>query len=169
MDSFKRSTDWSKGMTDRQFVASNLNKYLSEYNLKLEWDKSEFGAAFCIHSIEAKSKKIPIYIRFSNDFGFFIKLPTSYIHNPMEYYDLIKHHLVLYVKRDIKIHDEYANILTIEYIKFQSHWKVLDSKGNKNRLQFDFKIDSLVYNSPLENSFFEPNIINQIKNIYNQK
>lgn len=165
MDSSKRSSDWNKGLQDRLKVATSLNTYLQKEGIYIEWDKSEFGAIFCVQSI-IKSKKIPIYIRFSNDFGFFIKVPAEYISNPLDYYEQIKSYLVLYVKRDIQVYEKYSNLMTVEHIMNNSNWKMETSKGNKNRLQFDFKIDSLVYTPPSTFTMFSPSLITQIVTAY---
>lgn len=183
MGSSKWTEDYLKGKVDRALVRQNLNKDLERYGLIIEpfhtFSKTmrpeekfhyntkknrmskvslvrAMGIDYCILDKTNYESVQPVLVRFSNDFGVYIKLPTDYIDRPEDFLRLIESYWFIFVKREsgIGVCNQYANILSVKEIVKRYRWKLSDSKGNKNRLGFNMNPDIFDYRNPIMEDLF---------------
>ena len=172
MDSLsKRDSDFQKGKERREFVANNLNKYFIPAGFKLikiPETRQKRGLDYILTKKDGVLG-VPILIRFSEDFGFYIKLQKAYPEmNTVEtYLTHCKHYQVIFVKKKGDfIYDEYAGPTSISNISSHCKYWLAGSEGNTNRLCFDYNPDKLNYISPDRKGLVMPSAIDKLINIY---
>jgi len=118
---------------------------------------------------KSKRNSISLFVRYSDDFGFYIKVPKEY-KDPAkidEYLKLIQHYYVLFVLRiDGVIYNKYCGPMALKNIIDHCPHSLSQAKGNLNRLQFDYNPSELQYVLPNVKSFFTGNLVNRLKKIY---
>jgi len=116
--------------------------------------------------------EFPLMIRFSDDPGFYIKVPSDYCTSPgrvKQFLKKIGHYYVLFVlKKGDKIYERYCGPMELRNITALRRYHLSETKGNRNRLQFDYNPSKLVYQAPKEITMFSKNLIERIKDIYNE-
>jgi len=191
MGSSKWKDDFQKGKHDRQIVVGYLNDVLLEHDLLMvpfhkyiktmrpiekfhnnistnrtqmvEFTKA-MGLDHIIYHVQTGITQ-PVMLRFSNDFGVYIKLPTDYIKTPEQYLKLIEDYWFIFVKRENGVvENEYAWIISVKEIvaEYGIDWGVYDSKGNKNRLFIKMNPSLFDYRPPWEEDIFGDSFIKQL-------
>jgi len=197
MDSSNKwKTDFQAGKERRNKVVKFLNTHLKDSGLRIV-RVHEFLKTMRIHEkvknntlinrnkqsnflnamgldylIVGKQGEFPLMIRFSDDSGFYIKVPSDYrssLNKIKQFLEKITHYQVLFVlkKRD-RIYDRYCGPMELRNIIALRRYYLSETKGNRNRLQFDYNPSKLVYQAPEEGSMFSKNLIERIKDIYNE-
>jgi len=191
MDSSKWKDDFQKGKKDRELVTKNMNEFLIEHDLmimplhkyiktmrpvekfhnntsKNRLEEVGFVKAMGLdHVICDLNDGVtqPVMIRFSNDFGVYIKLPTDFIDKPKQFLNIIEDYWFIFVlRRDGIVKDAYASIITVKEIvsKYGIDWGVYDSKGNKNRLFIHMNPSLFDYRPPHEEDIFGDSFVKQL-------
>lgn len=195
MDSFnKREGDFQKGKNNINQVIKNLNEYFLKEGVELSIEKihselktmkifekaknntiqnrinkAPFTKAMgldCVVKNGEKNRELPLFVRYADDFGFYIKLPKE-IKTKAEvetYLKVIVHYSVLFVFRhEGKISSKYCGPMPLKNIIKYCHYSKAESKGNKNRLQFEYNPSKLVYLFPEEASLFDGDLLTRIK------
>jgi len=116
-----------------------------------------------------KPIEMPVLIRFSDDPGFYIKVPSEFCNNTQQinkYLQSIQHYQVLFVqkKRGI-IYDRYYGPVSLSCIIQNCRYYLSNMKGNKNRLQFRYNPVKQVYIQPEERTLFSKNLINRVNDL----
>ena len=191
----KWKDDFQKGKDNSDIVIQNLNQYFqkvkSGYQItrvhpqlktmriqekaknntienRLE-EEAPFTKAMGLdcHIVDETSKKaLPLFIRYSDDFGFYIKL-TKEVRTPEQvdtYLEVISDYYILFVYRhDGVISERYCGPTDLKNIVRVCDHYLCESKGNHNRLQFDYSLPKLPYMEPEERSFFAGTLVERIQ------
>lgn len=199
MDSFNKwKTDFDTGKTRRAKIAISLNLHLGKPVSGLQLirvheflktmkihekvknntlinrkDQSNFLNAMGLdYLVIGEQGEFPLMIRFSDDPGFYIKVPSDYCDSSSKVEQFLKkiaHYYVLFVlKKGDKIYERYCGPMKLVDITALRPYYLSETKGNKNRLQFDYNPSKLIYQAPEESSMFSKNLIERIKDIYNE-
>ena len=190
----RRKETWVKGRSDVEQVIKNLNTYFTKENAgysihkihpllktmeisdKAQYNtpenrtgKASFTTAMgldCHIEGPENGKVLSLFLRYSNDWSFYIKLLTK-VKTKKEIEDHLKtlqHYFILFAARPGgKVLNLYSELKPLkEMIQYIDH-KRLESEGNKNRLQFNYNPSSLFYLRPEESRFFTGTLLNQIE------
>ena len=136
-------------------------------------DQSNFLNAMGLdYLVIGERGEFPLMIRFSDDPGFYVKVPSDYCSSPSRVKRFLKkiaHYYVLFVlKKGGKVYERYCGPMELRNIVALRRYHLSETKGNKNRLQFDYNPSKLMYQAPEESSIFSKNLIERIKDIYNE-
>ena len=116
-----------------------------------------------------KPTETPVLIRFSDDPGFFIKIPSEFCKNARQvnqYLQAIQHYQVLFVqKKNGVVYDRYYGPILLSCIIENCRYYLSCTKGNKNRLQFQYNPTKQVYIQPEDRTLFSENLINRINDL----
>lgn len=193
----KWKDDFQKGKENSEIVIRNLNKYFQKTKsgyqiqrvhqqlktMKIQekvknnslknrlFEEAPFTKAMGLdcHIVEETTEKsLPLFIRYLDDFGFYIKLPKE-VKSPEQielYLRIISDYYVLFVYRqDGVILERYNGPTALKNIVGHCPYHLCESKGNRNRLQFDYNLSKLVYSAPEEKSFFTGTLTERIKEV----
>jgi len=190
----KRKETWVKGRLDIEQVIKNLNTYFAEegagysiYKLhpllktmeiseKARYNTSEnrtgkapFTTAMgldCHIEGPENGKVLSLFLRYSNDWFFYIKLPTkvkSWI-EIQDHLETLRHYHVLFVARPKGIvQNTYTAPTPLKNIIDHVPYSLTTSAGNRNQLQFKYNPSSLLYRKPGQGGLLVGPLLNQIK------
>jgi hypothetical protein len=195
----KRKTDFLKGKSNIHLIIDIVNDYMiskkSSYRMamkhpllklmpvyELTKNNTLFNRMFntpfskavglnCyIYDVQDPSHIRTLLIRYSDDFGFYVKIPTDAKTNPKvfrEFWNLLESHYVLFVKRiNSKAYPLFYGPVPIKEIMKSCKHYVSSSKGNTNRLQFDYNPAKLAYQVPESTSLFEGDLKDRINYLF---
>jgi len=133
-------------------------------------EQSTFLSAMGLdYLVIGKKGEFPLMIRFSDDPGFYIKVPSDYCSSPSkvkQFLRKIEHYYVLFVlKAGDKIYERYCGPMELRNITALCRYHLSETKGNRNRLQFNYNPSKLAYLAPEESSMFSKSLIERLKNI----
>ncbi len=192
MDSFNKwKTDFHKGKQRRTQVTNQLNTHLTDTvlirrhehlktmqigekvknnNHKNRNEKVNFLHAMGLdYLLTNKPTEVPVLIRFSDDSGFYIKVPSECcgnIYKINKYLETIQHYQVLFVQRKNGIvYDRYYGPVSLNSIILNCQYYLSNTKGNKNRLQFSYNPTKQVYIQPEERTLFSENLVKRINDL----
>jgi len=199
MGSSKWSKDYQKGKKDRQDVVADLNKLLIGSGMRFirrhqflkdmhisektknnslvnRLENAVFHKAMGLDYILIKlgtSMAIPFLLRFSNDAGFYIKLPKEFKDGKVNTFLSIltqENCQVLYAKKNKKgellnLYNGPASLKNL--VNLCGHWKS-KTKGNKNRLQFSYNPSLLLYDRAFMGDLFGDSPYKRIMDLYDE-
>jgi len=123
----------------------------------------------CYIEDEVKSRRLHILTRYSNDFNFFLKLPSGICSDEeiRGYLRTIEHYYILFTDRPNGIVlDKYGPLTPLKNLIKHVPYGLETSKGNRNRLTFEYSPAKLLY-LPFEAKrgkwFFTTTLLDQIK------
>ena len=187
----KWKTDFQKGKQRRTKATNQLNRHLTgtelirrhehlktmrigekvkNNNYKNRNEKVNFLHAMGLdYLLTNKPTETPVLIRFSDDPGFYIKVPSECSDNAKrinEYLKTIQHYQVLFVQRKNGIiRDRYYGLVSLSSIVQNCKYHLSSTKGNKNRLQFQYSPVKKIYIQPEERTLFSENLVKRINNL----
>lgn len=177
MGSSKFTDDFHRAKEDRETVATNLNKHLLKHDLefirmheylktmriheKVKFNNlynrigsSIFHRAMGLDYLlvrKGERKGIPFMFRFSNDSGFYIKLPKEYketLESAKKFVQILidlNYQILFIVRNNTELFDLYYGPVSLKNIfELSSYYLMSETKGNTNRLQFSYNPKSYV-------------------------
>ena len=187
----KWKTDFQTGKKRRTQATNQLNSHLTDTSLirrhehlktmrigekvknnnsKNRSEKVNFLRAMGLdYLLTNKPVEMPVLIRFSDDPGFYIKVPSEYCKNTQQinkYLESIQHYQILFVqKKNGVVYDRYYGPVSLSCLIENCKYYLSCTKGNKNRLQFRYNPTKQVYIQPEEQTLFAENLINIINSL----
>ena len=187
----KWQTDFQTGKQRRAVAINQLNQHLinttlirrhihlktmridekvKNNNTKNRSEKVNFLHAMGLdYLFTNKPTEAPVLIRFSDDPGFYIKVPSDYCKNVLsvdKYLESIQHYQVLFVqKKNGTIYNRYYGPVSLSCIIKNCSYYLSNTKGNKNRLQFNYNPTKQIYIQPKERTLFSENLIKQFNDL----
>jgi len=142
-----------------------INEKVKNNNSKNRNEKANFLHAMGLDYL-IKPTETPVLIRFSDDPGFYVKVPSEFCNNVLsvdKYLESIQHYQVLFVqKKSGVVHDRYYGPVSLSCITKNCTYYLSSTKGNKNRLQFRYNPTKQVYDYPEDRTLFSENLVNRI-------
>jgi len=186
----KPMVDWEAGIRRRAHVDKVINTYLESANSQIRVEPlnpflKKMGirekAKNCHLSnfiIKSPGKAMGLYrvahnrlteqnihlIYFFRKGGFYLKVPMEFKDDPKQYLQIL-HDSCFYV---LPVDDsDFTFGKPIDFLNIMKHWdyKMANSKGNRNRLQFHMKIHTIAFLPPGELDFFSPTLADSLKNL----
>ncbi len=147
-----------------------INEKVKNNNHKNRTEQVVFLRAMGLdYLLTNKPTEMPVLIRFSDDSGFYIKVPSECcdnIYKINKYLETIQHYQVLFVQRKNGIiRDRYYGPVSLGSIILNCQYYLSSTKGNKNRLQFSYNPTKQVYMQPEEQTLFSENLVKRINGL----
>jgi len=145
-----------------------INEKVKNNNSKNRNEKTNFLHAMGLDYL-IKPTETPLLIRFSDDPGFYVKVPSEFCGNVLsvdKYLESIQHYQVLFVqKKSGVVYDRYYGPVSLSCITKNCTYYLSSTKGNKNRLQFRYNPTKQVYDCPEDRTLFSENLVNRINDL----
>jgi hypothetical protein len=193
MDSLNKwQRDFLKGKQDREVIVNILNDFFQKNcpgikivrehehlksmtvqekvknnTIENRWNSSPFYNAMGLDYLICKGKaKVPLMIRFSNDAGFYLKLPKECLKDReamVRYLEFLEFDYVLFVRRDKSgVTADICGPTPFMNILNNCNCSKMDAIGNTNRLQFSYKPKDTDYHPYDEVSMLGDSFLNRI-------